>query len=78
MTNNQLDVIADKADMIVSGYAFTVCDDGFIHILNLNSPDSAMVINKNGEMLETNMDEIEQRIVLDYYYGAAKRRSGLL
>ena len=30
--------IADEADMIVNGYAFTRCDEGF-RILNLNSPD---------------------------------------
>ena len=67
MTNERLDTIAEKADMIINGYAFTVSEDGFIHILNLNSPDCAMVISKEGEMLETNMDEIEQTIVLDYY-----------
>ena len=30
--------IADGADIIVNGYAFTREDDG-IHVLNLNSPD---------------------------------------
>ncbi len=32
--------IADKADIIINGYAFTREDDG-IHVLNLNSPDKA-------------------------------------
>lgn len=30
--------IADKADMIVNGYAFTRCAEGF-RVLNLNRPD---------------------------------------
>lgn len=63
MSTEELDNIADNADIIVSGYAFTINDDGFISILNLNHPDCAMVVSKNGEIIETNMDEIEQKIV---------------
>lgn len=44
--------IADKADIIVNGYAFTRADDG-IHVLNLNSPDKAVVFSADGEVLET-------------------------
>ncbi len=57
--------IADKAKMIVSGYAFSLREDGFVSILNLNHPDCAMVINRNCEVIETNMDPIEQHIVLE-------------
>lgn len=35
MSTEELDNIADNADIIVSGYAFTIRDDGFISILNL-------------------------------------------
>jgi hypothetical protein len=56
--------IADDADMIVCGYAFTLRKDGFISILNLNNPDCAMVINRACELIETNMDPIEQQLVL--------------
>ena len=38
--------VADKADMIINGYAFTKEND-FIRILNLNNPDKAVVIDKN-------------------------------
>ena len=55
----------EKATLIVKGYAFTERDDGLISILNLNYPDCAMVVNKDGEMIDTNMDQIEQEIVLD-------------
>lgn len=63
----QLDIknIADKADMIINGYAFTNCD-GWIRVLNLNFLNHAAVIYKE-EMVETNMDDIESEIVMDYY-----------
>ena len=58
--------IADKADMIVNGYAFTREND-HIRILNLNNLDKALVISEDGKVLETTMDDIEIRIVLDYW-----------
>lgn len=58
--------IADHADMIVSGYAFTRENDQ-IRILNLNDTEKAMVISEDGNVLETTMDDIEIRIVLDYW-----------
>ena len=56
----------DKADMIVNGYAFTRENDQ-IRILNLNNLDKALVISEDGKVLETTMDDIEIRIVLDYW-----------
>ena len=56
--------IADKADMIVNGYAFTRENDQ-IRILNLNNLDKALVISADGKVLETTMDDIEIRIVLE-------------
>lgn len=63
----QLDIkeIADKADMIINGYAFTNEEDR-IRVLNLNCPNHATVIYKD-RIVETNMDDIENEIVLDYY-----------
>ncbi len=34
--------VADAADMIVNGYAFTQCPEGY-RVLNLNRPDRAAV-----------------------------------
>ena len=65
MSEKELQAIAEKAKFIVSGYAFSRREDGFISILNLEHPDSAMVVNDELEIIETNMDGIEQRIVLD-------------
>ena len=62
MTENQIVEIAEKADMIVNYYAFTKQDE-IIRILNLRHPEHAMVISKDGTLLESNMDEIEQVIV---------------
>lgn len=53
--------VADAADVIVNGYAFTKCELGF-RVLNLNNPESAAVFSEKGEALETTMDDIE----LDY------------
>ena len=64
MPEKEVQKIAEKAKIIVNGYAFSERDDGFISILNLDHPDCAMVINKDLEIIETNMDEIEQGIVL--------------
>ena len=50
--------IADQADMIVNGYAFTR-ENNQIRILNLNNLDKALVISEDGEVLETTMDDIE-------------------
>lgn len=57
--------IADKADMIINGYAFTK-DDSKVRILDLNHPSHAAVID-NEEIVETTMDDIKSAIVLDYY-----------
>ena len=57
--------VADAADMIVNGYAFTRCQEGY-RVLNLNRPDRAVVFSKNGNVLETSMDDIEVRIASDY------------
>lgn len=57
--------IADKADFIVNGYAFTRADDR-IQVLNLNNPDKAVVFSAECEVLETTMDDIELSIVSRY------------
>lgn len=53
--------IADRADVIVDGYAFTREGDR-IHVLNLNNPEKAVVFSSDGQVLETTMDDIELSI----------------
>ena len=55
-----IEEIADKADMIINGYAFTK-DGDYIRVLNLNCVNHAAVI-LNGKIVETNMDDIENQI----------------
>ena len=58
--------IADKADMIIIGYAFTVKDD-VIEVINLNNTESVAILNKNGNFIETTMQDSELVIVKEYY-----------
>ena len=62
MPETMLKEIADKADMIIKGYAFTR-DGDYVRVLNLNGGQTSMVISPEGTMIETNMDEIEQALV---------------
>lgn len=57
--------IADKADMIVNGYAFTLEDDR-IRVLNLNNPSKAVVFGIDGEVLETSMDNAQGKQLSEY------------
>ena len=57
--------IADEADVIVNGYAFSRKED-CIRVLNLNSPSRAVVFGADGEVLETTMDDIELSIASRY------------
>lgn len=63
----QLDVkeIADKADMIINGYSFTK-EGEYVRVLNLNCINHAAAIY-GGKIVDTNMDDIENQIVMDYY-----------
>lgn len=66
MPEERIRVIADDADMIIRGYAFKKKGE-FIHVFNTNDGESAMVITDDGTMIETNMDEIEQALVLSIW-----------
>ena len=58
--------VADRADMIINGYAFTK-DNENIRVLNLNNNQKSVYIDKNGKVLQTSMDDIEIGIVKQYY-----------
>lgn len=58
------DIAADNANMIINGYAYTK-DGDYIRALNLNCLNNVAVIYKD-IIIETNMNDIEIRIVLDY------------
>lgn len=61
-----IEKIAEQADMIVNGYAFTKNEDK-IRVLYLSKPFHAVMLSIDGEVLETNMNDIELNIVKKYY-----------
>ena len=61
-----LQAVADAADMIVNGYAFKK-NFNSVRVLNLEKPNTAVVLSDDGKVLETDMDDIEISIVLNYY-----------
>ena len=63
--NNILE-IADNADLIINGYAFTK-EAAVIRVLNLNNKTKAVCLDRNGKVLQTSMDDIEICIVKNYY-----------
>jgi uncharacterized membrane protein len=63
MSETELKKIADDADMIVRGYAFSY-KEGNVSVLNLNKPSRAVLISKDGNILESNTDEIEEAVIL--------------
>ena len=67
MPEAKLQEIADNATMIVSGYAFTLTVDGLIRVLNLDNADEACVLQKDGTMIETTMNDITLLKVQAYY-----------
>ena len=57
--------IANNADIIVNGYAFTKIALG-VQVVNLER-STACVFGLDGSVIETSMDDIELEIVTDYY-----------
>ena len=63
---DKLTEIADRADMIVNGYAFTK-EENVVRVLHLESPHNAAVLSEDGSVIETNMDDIELALIGKYY-----------
>ena len=63
---SEIEKIAQGADFIVNGYSF-FCQDSMVRVLNLNNPACAAVLSRNGDVLETSMDDIELSIVQKYW-----------
>ena len=63
MNSMEINKIAENADMIVCGYAFSHTENGFVRAINLHVPHHALVMNRDGESIETSMDDIEISIV---------------
>lgn len=59
--------IADAADLIVNGYAFSR-ENGNVRVLNLRTGKAA-VIDESGTVLETSMDDLDVALAVKYYLG---------
>lgn len=67
MPESKLKEIADSATMIVAGYAFTCIEGGLVRVLNLANPEEACVLQADGTMVETTMNDITLLKVQAYY-----------
>jgi hypothetical protein len=64
MSELQLKEIADNADMIIANYSFTVTENGDVKILYLSNPDQACVLDKNGDMIMSTMDDVRNVVAV--------------
>lgn len=63
--------IADVADVIINGYAFTRKNNGVL-VINLGNPERVSFLSFSGDVNETSMDDIELDIVQEYYRRSTK------
>lgn len=57
--------VADRADIIVAGYAYTL-QNGYIEVVDLNDLSKRAII-QNGDVVESLMSDEEDDMVLRYY-----------
>ena len=62
MTPEQL---VDASFVIINGYALQKIEKG-IQVVNIHKPDHAAVFSEKGELLETNMDDIEAQQIQQF------------
>lgn len=67
MNEEEIKIVAENAMMIVCGYAFSQTEEGFIRVVYLHPPYHALVMTSEGEVTDTNMDDIEISIVQKYW-----------
>ena len=67
MKEEEIKSVAEKAMMIACGYAFSQNEEEFIRVVYLHPPYHALVMTSEGEVIETNMDDIEISIVQKYW-----------
>ena len=66
MKEEEIKSVAEKAMMIVCGYAFSQNEEGFIRVVYLHPPYHALVMTSEGEVTDTNMNDIEISIASKY------------
>lgn len=64
--------IADKADVIIDGFAILKKDNDQYAVVNINRPGHSTVFKKDGSIIESSMDDIEINIAQKYLGQALK------
>ena len=64
MSEAKMKEVADAADMVVNGYAYTRIEDN-IRVLNLRTGKAALVTSGH-EVSETNMDDMDLGVAMRY------------
>lgn len=64
MPEAKMKEIADAADMVVNGYAYTIIGDN-IRVLNLRTGKAA-IVTLSHEISETNMDDMDIAVAMRY------------
>ena len=64
MPEAKMKEIADAADMVVNGYAYTFIGDN-IRVLNLRTGKAAIIM-PSSEISETNMDDMDIAVAMRY------------
>lgn len=62
---SEIDVLAEKAELIVNGYAIIPFDENYT-VINLNKKNHTTVFAPSGEVIESSMDDIEIVIARNY------------
>lgn len=63
-----IEKIIEESAMIVSGYAFQLKENNQVRVIDLHAPHHALLMTRQGEVLETSMDDIEINIVQDFWF----------
>lgn len=71
ISEEQIARIADEADMIIRGYAFTR-DGDYTDVFNINDGDEAVVIMADGILMATNAAPVENALIRKLWAENAK------
>lgn len=67
MSQTEIEKIAAEAKFIIAGYSFSVNEENQVRVLNLENPTEAAVLTKEGDLLETTMNDSKLALVQSYY-----------
>lgn len=72
---SEIEMLAEKAELIVNGYAFFKSGKN-ITVINLNQKNHATIFSPDGEVLESSMDDIEIVIARKYLQNSLEFMEG--